>query len=143
MRTAEALQELHGFGYAHLDVRVPNICFSKEKNRNGEYDVKLIDLDWSTTILSRDLSGFVGEMYRKSHAGWSRDKCDWKQLGLLAARVVTKYEVSDEDIVKNADYLLQDQCLRELIKEGRKNTDISLQTHWLETTHRFDMIVLV
>ena len=46
VRTALALQELHGFGYAHLDVRIPNICFSKEKNAEGEYyDVKLIDLD--------------------------------------------------------------------------------------------------
>ena len=31
-RTAEALQELHGFGYVHLDVRVPNICFSNNTN---------------------------------------------------------------------------------------------------------------
>ena len=116
-RTALALQELHEYGFAHLDVRIPNICFSKEKNMNGEYDVKLIDLDRSTLISADDMGGYVGEMYRESQCGWTTDRLDWKQLGLLAARIVTKYKVTDEGIV-SSDLVLHDQCLRELIKEG-------------------------
>ena len=60
VRTAAALQELHGFRYAHLDVRIPNICFSQEKNAEGEYDVKLIDLDRCIRVAARDVSGYAG-----------------------------------------------------------------------------------
>ena len=117
VRTASALQELHGFGYAHLDVRIPNICFSQEKNAEGEYDVKLIDLDRSVDVAALDVSGYVGEMYRKL-PGWTTDKLDWKQLGLLAGRVVTKYQKSDEAIISSV-LASGDQCLKELINEGK------------------------
>ena len=39
-KTATALQELHNFGYAHLDVRLPNICFT---TNGADNHVKLID----------------------------------------------------------------------------------------------------
>ena len=41
-RTATALEELHRFGYAHLDVRIPNICFAKANERRSKY---IVDLD--------------------------------------------------------------------------------------------------
>ena len=43
----QLLQELHEYndGFAHLDIRIPNICFSRELNLDGEYDVKLVDLN--------------------------------------------------------------------------------------------------
>ena len=116
VRTASALEILHGFGYAHLDVRIPNICFSKEKNAKGEYEVKLIDLDRCVTLPPCDLCGYDGEMYRcPSH--WNMDKVDWKQLGLLAGRIITKNEMSDEAVV-HSSFVSSDQCLRELINEG-------------------------
>ena len=117
VRTALALQELHEYGFAHLDVRIPNICFSKEKNLDGEYDVKLIDLDRSTSISTKSMESYPGQMYRKSQRSWTIDKLDWKQLGLLAARIVTKYKMTDENIV-SSDLVLGDQCLTELIQEG-------------------------
>ena len=117
VRTASALQELHGFGYAHLDVRIPNICFSRKKNTEGEYDVKLIDLDRCVVLPARDLCGYDGEMYR-CPLHWNLDKVDWKQLGLLAGRIVTKNEMSDEAIVHSV-FVSSDQCLRELINEGK------------------------
>ena len=117
VRTASALQELHGFGYSHLDVRIPNVCFSQEKNPEGEYDVKLIDLDRCVRISARDISGYVGEMYNKP-LGWTTDKLDWKQLGLLAGRVITKHQKSDEAIIRST-FVSRDQCLKELISEGK------------------------
>ena len=116
VKTASALQELHGFGYAHLDVRVPNICFSQEKNTEGEYDAKLIDLDRCVDVAAWDVSGYVGELYRCPQH-WNTDKLDWKQLGLLAGRVVTKYQISDGAIIHSM-LVSGDQCLRELISEG-------------------------
>ena len=38
-RVRESLIQLHNFGYAHLDVRLPNICFTPDG------DVRLIDFD--------------------------------------------------------------------------------------------------
>ena len=38
---------------------------------------------------------------------------------LLAAKIVTKYEMTDENIV-SSDLIMGDQCLRELIHEGIK-----------------------
>ena len=117
VRTASALQELHGFGYAHLDVRIPNICFSQEKNAEGECDVKLIDLDRCVVVATLDVSGYVGEMY-KILPGWTTNKLDWKQLGLLAGRLVTKGQTSDEAII-SSELMSGDQCLKELINEGK------------------------
>ena len=117
VRTALALQELHEYGFAHLDVRIPNICFSKERNLDSEYDVKLIDLNRSASISADDMECYPGEMYSNSQDDWTTDKLDWKQLGLLAARIVTKYKMADVNIV-GSDLVLGDQCLRELIQEG-------------------------
>ena len=40
--TLRALEALHEVGYAHLDIRIPNICFKKV---NHEWHAVLIDLD--------------------------------------------------------------------------------------------------
>ena len=119
IRTALALQELHEYGFTHLDVRIPNICFSKAKNPDGMYGVKLIDLDRCALISTDDMQGYAGEMYIKAQHDWTTDKLDWKQLGLLAAKIVMKYEMTDENII-SSDLVLGDQCLRELIQEGIK-----------------------
>ena len=43
---------------------------------------------------------------------------DWKQLGLLAGRLVTKNQKSDEAIISSM-LVSGDQCLKELINEGK------------------------
>ena len=78
MRTATALLELHRFGFAHLDVRIPNICFAKE---GGTYIVKLIDLDRSQEDSCVSLSGYSGEMHKGAERWWTTTRYDWKQLG--------------------------------------------------------------
>ena len=45
--TLHALDELHGIGYAHLDVRTPNICF---KQVDHEWQAVLIDIDTAVHI---------------------------------------------------------------------------------------------
>ena len=39
-----AVEEFHGMGFAHLDLRVPDICF------DGQWQAVLIDLDRSGCI---------------------------------------------------------------------------------------------
>ena len=77
----------------------------------GEYDVKLIDLDRCVDVADGDLGDYVGEMYRIL-PDWTADKLDWKQLGLLAGRVITKYQNSDEAISG-------DQCLKSSLMKVR------------------------
>ena len=95
-RTATALKELHDIGFAHLDVRVPNICFAKE---DGKYIVKLVDLDRCIpNSCGLDLSGYTGEMYH-CQRGWRPSQSDWKQLGLLAAAII--FKCSHRNIIKD------------------------------------------
>jgi len=113
-RTATALEELHGIGAAHLDVRVPNICFAREE---GKYIVKLIDLDRCRDDMVQDLYGYTGKMYTcKIQKDWKSSQYDWKQLGLLAAAII--FERSHEDIVKDPR-VCGDVCLNQLIHEGK------------------------
>ena len=128
-RTAEALKELHSLGYAHLDVRVPNICFYKNSN---SYHVILIDVDRCREIIVQDVTGYVGEMYKYTRSAdpcvpetWTTEHLDWKQLGLLAVRVLTEYKYSDEEIVtsfskKSTRSPFTDQCLKKLIMDGKR-----------------------
>ena len=96
-RTAIALQELHKNGFAHLDVRIPNICFAKDKD-DGKYMVKLIDLDRCSRCYNRTGLPYRGEMYRVPVYNWTTAQLDWKQLGLIATNIIWP-EDSYKDIV--------------------------------------------
>ncbi len=43
----KALEELHSFGLAHYDIRLPNICF------NESYEAVLIDLDFCQSVTEK------------------------------------------------------------------------------------------
>ena len=85
--TAIALIELHDNGFAHLDVRIPNICFAEDYDGDGKYMVKLIDLDRCEHVKNRTGSSYKGEMYTAPDS-WTCEQLDWKQLGLLAAEII-------------------------------------------------------
>ncbi len=72
--TAEALKELHDTGYAHGDVRLPNICFQCDRE---DYIVVLIDLD--RMCAANKSSGYLSTAANK----------DWVQLGQLAQCLVS------------------------------------------------------
>ena len=113
--TATALIELHEFGFAHLDVRIPNICFAQNQNGN-DYIVKLIDLDRVERDDVVDVSRYIGEMYA-THHGWSASQYDWKQLGLLAAEII--FETTDHNEIVKVPQVSSDDCLKKLISEGK------------------------
>jgi len=109
--TAKALSELHGRGFAHIDVRLPNICFTTTGTR-----VKLIDLDRVVKVGANPDRMYHGEMYVLSN-GWNAANCDWKQLGLLAAQIILNSD-NHSEIMK--DRRVDDNpCLFSLIKEGK------------------------
>ena len=96
----EALSSLHRLKWAHLDIRVPNVCFSLE----GE-DCKavLIDMDRIKKSHSYILPPFSGPYYQKP-VSWQAEKLDWKQLG-LTIKLFTRDE--------------EDDFIEELISEGK------------------------
>ena len=72
----EGLDKLHGFGLAHLDVRLPNVCVG------DDYEVKLIDFDRSSR--SNDVKEYGGQfMYKYEAKQRIVQHLDWKQFGLL------------------------------------------------------------
>ena len=93
--TAIAIKELHDHGVAHLDIRLPNICFVNEKSK---FRVMLIDLDRSRPSEHIEANVYIGEMYEKVKEDWCYAQLDWKQFGLLIARIVYP-DTEDEEIV--------------------------------------------
>lgn len=79
-----ALQSLHKIKLAHLDVRIPNICFKLEGVR---HIAVLVDLDRSCSATSTLVPSFDGESYKKPPT-WTLQKLDWKQVGLMAENIM-------------------------------------------------------
>ena len=77
--------------------------------------MKLIGLDRSIEDEVVSL-GYEGEMYN-SLTEWTASKCDWNQLGLLAAEIILG--THDHQRIIQSSLVDADDCLRKLIKEGK------------------------
>ena len=94
-----ALEELHSLGYAHLDVRLDNICL--KKTQDGLMAV-LIDFDFTMeTEQAMEKRALVrrSNMYRipdfkDESYSQNAEKFDWWQLGLLVAYCLTLHHCS-------------------------------------------------
>ena len=96
----EALSSLHQLKWAHLDVRVPNVCFSL---KGEDCKAVLIDMDRIQVSNTYTLPSFSGPYYQK-HVSWQAERLDWKQLG-LTIKLFTRDE--------------EDDFIEELISEGK------------------------
>ena len=121
-KIAAALEELHGFGFAHGDVRLPNVCF------NINYDAVLIDMERSGRIgdraYSTKLFGLCDTscMYRRSEkfvGRFTEDLLDNVQLGWLLVWVLNPTEDYHEREWKEQPlYITKDVFLSKLVCEG-------------------------
>ena len=71
------LQRLHDLGWAHLDVRLPNICFTRDGN------VRLIDLDRVHSVSEFFVDEYSGSFLYQRRLGRPVADLDWRQLGVL------------------------------------------------------------
>ena len=99
----EGLKTLHDLGFAHLDVRLPNVCVS------ADFEVKLINFDRATKVKSYENADFF--MYTLEQDGKSSNDLDWKQLGLLLFTLSSdvkkdQQELKREDIPNNRESFL-------------------------------------
>lgn len=79
-----ALTALHELNCAHLDVRLPNVCFElvqESGRREITCIVVLIDIDRTQDSSVCDQPDFSGE-YNVKPRQWTLQNLDWKQLGL-------------------------------------------------------------
>ena len=90
-QVADALHELHDLGYAHLDVRLPNICFT----RDGM--VKLIDFDRILPSSYPPPMEFQSSFMYCCHIDNCCEDLDWKQLGLMVYSILHP-EIHQTDI---------------------------------------------
>ena len=114
-----ALDELHRHGYAHMDVRLPNICFT----RSGR--VMLIDLDRcerSLDVVKAD-SLYGSDMYRAPATQWVNYQVDWRALGMLICFVLDHVQHKDYHIMlsqnKVSNEVLSMRFVKCLLEEGR------------------------
>ena len=128
--TALTIESLHEHGYAHLDIRLDNICFHHDGG-----DVRravLIDFDYAIPSLSASVPLRVtpdGEdscMYSPLQPSTVRlaKQYDWMQLGWMASYVYNYEEFKDNipyhkmNKVWDSDHCADDTFLRKAILEG-------------------------
>ncbi len=109
----EAITELHEVGYAHLDIRLENVCF----NECGH--VILIDLDRSDDITSSSFDNYgSSQMYQSENALWVAENYDWKQLSILIHYILNE-EIVDYHEIQIFSDTYSDLFLYTLFSEGK------------------------
>jgi len=90
-----ALLELHGyigFPIAHMDLRLPNVCFT------NDYSVTLIDLDRCEPADQPQRARYTyskSDMYMCSME-WENSQLDWRALGLMICYVLDEHLQPDQ-----------------------------------------------
>ena len=99
-----AISELHQMGFAHQDIRLPNICFSHD------FKPVLIDLD-TIALISKKPHHCSGSLMYKE--GFTADRNDWLQLGLILLWVISHkdegvgyFDVRRQDLPDPCDPLI-------------------------------------
>ena len=86
--TKEAIDQIHSFDFAHLDIRLPNICFRKN---DGEVFAVLIDFERVEKYLSsEDIPDYDSCLYNPLDPKdcLTIEQCDFMQLGWMAVWIL-------------------------------------------------------
>ncbi len=109
----EAITELHEVGYAHLDIRLENVCFNECKH------AILIDLDRSVEKREHAFPDYgSSQMYRSENDLWVAENCDWKQLSILIHYILNE-EIVDYHGIQIFRDTYSDLFLYTLFSEGK------------------------
>ena len=106
---ARGLNTLHDLGFAHLDVRLPNVCVGED------FKVKLIDFDRATKDESYENADFF--MYTLEKEGKSSQDLDWKQLGLLLFTLSSDVKKDQQELKRQDIPINRESFLGKLIWE--------------------------
>ena len=118
-----ALDELHALGFAHNDIRLPNICF------DGEYQAILIDIDWITPRINTfhmfDTDS-TSCMYRRVHFMTDGRNTDYMQLGWMVAWVLDHHGKNEHERKWETEKkkIKENQFIRSLVEEGNYSDEL-------------------
>ena len=82
-------------GYAHLDVHLPNICFTPDG------DVCLIDFDRIERLFNSPPVQYSSSFIYTGSPGTTVEQWDWKQFGIIIYCILKLYVIS-EGIIDNS-----------------------------------------
>ena len=127
----EAIDQLHSFNFAHLDIRLPNICFKYDSSRKEAFAV-LIDFERVKEYLSSEIiPEYDSCLYRPFNSGVSLtlEQCDFMQLGWMAVWILhfdNALDGSDPHQMDNAWRkgvipldTKNDQFIKQLVQHGK------------------------
>ena len=133
-----AVDDLHSHNVAHLDIRLPNICFKSTSGGNDLVAI-LIDLERAKNKIKSILSeSYSSCMYR---TGWTLEDIDflqvyWMALWLLLDDVhVTTMSYHSMDTLEAAN--LSPECCQELYKWIKGLESPLPSDHWNLFQERF------
>ena len=121
-----ALDELHGIGLSHNDIRLPNFCF------NANFEVILIDLD-RVCLIGKLYPMFYKEekegrscMYKVDSRCYNGKHTDLMQLGLLVAWVLEPEELNYHEriLTSHSKFIREDKFISTLVNTYIFNTDL-------------------
>ena len=124
-----ALNEVHGHGLAHLDIRLDNICFDTE-NR-----AIFIDLDRCQNVDDTVCAEVAKSLMYPFHNGWVYRQWDYVQLGLMIARFICPVSGAEYHTVEPLWSLppLNHGFLEKLYREGENKRIVFTQQHIIFT----------
>ena len=129
--TKEAIDQFHSFNFAHLDIRLPNICFKYDRTRKEAFAV-LIDFERNKRNLStKKIPEYNSCLYRPFNSGVSLtlEQYDFMQLGWMAVWILhfdNALDGSDPHQMDNAWRkgvipldTKNDQFIKQLVQHGK------------------------
>ena len=128
--TKEAIDQLHSFDFAHLDIRLPNICFRKNEGEN--VCAVLIDFERvKENIRSQRIPRYDSCLYRRLYPQeglLTLKQCDFMQLGWMAVWILhfdnalAGYDPHKLDTAWRQDHIpsstREDPFINQLVRRG-------------------------
>ena len=104
---------MHLLGYAHTDVKLPNICFSEN------FELKLIDFD-DVVYNKRQMPLVRSEFYSAPLPECTAESLDFKQLGFIILYIINCDSLEDSPFVNylDSDFAEKFPFLSKLINQG-------------------------
>lgn len=120
---AEALEELDKLGFAHLDVRLENVCF------NDNYQAVLIDFDQVRPLEDFGLYDYYPQSCMYCFLNLEEEEettkhLDYRQLGVMAIVLVYDIEGREYHALETLKFAKQDRFLETLVYKGERTVDV-------------------
>ncbi len=109
-----ALCEFHSFGYAHLDVRLENICY------NDNNEAVLIDLDHAVNVNDGVWQRVFKSLMYPFNSTFTSKNWDFVQLGLMLIRIILPTSNYHQDEPDFSNPIINHDFLKTLYINGKK-----------------------